>query len=79
MSFARGAALYVMNVDGTNLVNLNVASFRSGGSWSSDGSKMIFSTNRDGNEEIYVMNANGSNQIRLTNNAAFDAEADWKP
>lgn len=33
---------------------------------SPDGSKILFRSNRDGNEEIYVMNADGSNQTRLT-------------
>ena len=39
-------------------------------SFSPDGSKIAFSSDRDGNYEIYVMNADGSNQTRLTNNPA---------
>ena len=35
-------------------------------SWSSDGSKLVYSSNRDGNWEIYVINADGSNARRLT-------------
>ena len=34
--------------------------------WSSDGSKIIFDSNRDGNFEIIVMDADGSNQRQLT-------------
>jgi TolB protein len=34
--------------------------------WSSDGSKIIFDSNRDGNFEIFVMDADGSNQRQLT-------------
>ena len=33
------------------------------------GSKIAFTSNRDGNYEIYVMNADGTGQTRLTNNA----------
>ena len=33
-----------------------------------DGSKIAFSSSRDGNYEIYVMNADGSGQTRLTIN-----------
>ena len=39
---------------------------------SGDGSKIAFTSNRDGNDEIYIMDANGSNQTRLTNNPADD-------
>ena len=35
-------------------------------SWSPDGSKLVFTSNRDGKDEIYVMNADGSNPQRLT-------------
>lgn len=36
-----------------------------------DGTKIAFSSDRDGNTEIYVMNAqDGSNQTNLTDNAA---------
>lgn len=43
--------------------------------WSSDGQRIVFASDRDGNLEIYVMNADGSNQTRLTNTP----EDDWGP
>jgi len=46
-------------------------------SWSPDGSKITFETDRDGNYEIYVMNADGSNVQRLTNNPANDWFPNW--
>ena len=36
--------------------------------------RIAFSTNRDGNFEIYSMKADGSNPLRLTTNAAGDAD-----
>ena len=45
--------------------------------WSPDGSKIAFTTDRDGNDEIYVMNADGSNQTRLTNNEGDDISPSW--
>jgi Tol biopolymer transport system component len=43
-----------------------------------DGTKITFTSDRDGNTEIYVMNAqDGSNQTRLTDNAASDALPEW--
>ena len=48
-------------------------------SWSPDGTKIAFGTDRDGNYEIYVMNVDGSNLINLTNNAATDYYPSWSP
>ena len=46
-------------------------------SWSPDGTKIAFSSKRDGNWEIYVMDASGQNQVNLTNNPARDITATW--
>ena len=43
-----------------------------------DGTKIVFTSDRDGNTDVYVMNAqDGSNQTRLTDNAASDALPEW--
>jgi TolB protein len=47
--------------------------------WSPDGSKIAFTTNRDGNPEIYVMNADGSNVRRMTNSPGIDVSPTWSP
>jgi dipeptidyl aminopeptidase/acylaminoacyl peptidase len=39
--------------------------------------KIVFETNRDGNEEIYTMNADDSNRVDLTRNPANDADPRW--
>jgi Tol biopolymer transport system component len=36
--------------------------------------KIVFVSNRDGNNEIYAMNPDGSNQINLTDNSANDTD-----
>jgi Tol biopolymer transport system component len=38
--------------------------------------KIIFTSDRDGNDEIYTMNTNGSGQTRLTTNPATDISPD---
>ena len=49
--------IYLMNADGTNLVNLtNNPADDQYPAWSIDGQSIAFSTNRDGNYEIYVLN-----------------------
>jgi hypothetical protein len=73
--------IYVMNADGSEETNIsnNPADDRFP-SWSPDGTKIIFKSDRDGgNSEIYVMNADGTGQTRLTNNPAFDDDPDWGP
>jgi Tol biopolymer transport system component len=39
--------------------------------------KLVFETNRDGNEEIYTMTADGTNRIDLTRNPADDTDPRW--
>src|SRR5688500_6500393 len=47
---------------------------------SSDGSRIVFTSNRDGgDDDIYIMNADGSGQTMLTNNFARDNEPAISP
>lgn len=63
--------IFVMNVDGSNPINLsNGPAFEELPSFSPDGSRIAFVSDRDGNGEIYVMNSDGTGQTRLTNNSA---------
>src|ERR671931_389439 len=39
--------------------------------------KLVFETNRDGNEEIYTMNSDGTNRVDLTRNPADDTDPRW--
>ncbi|MBE0686214.1 MAG: PD40 domain-containing protein [Anaerolineaceae bacterium] len=41
--------------------------------------RILFETNRDGNQEIYMMNADGSDPINLTNSTAIDFSPSWSP
>ena len=47
--------------------------------WSSDGARLAFTSDRDENPEIYVMDANGQNQTRLTQSPATDVSPAWSP
>ncbi|MBI5806496.1 PD40 domain-containing protein [candidate division TA06 bacterium] len=46
---------------------------------SPDGSKIAFSSKRDGNPEIYVMDADGQNQKRITNYQGLDFMPSFSP
>ena len=41
--------------------------------------RVVFASNRDGNDEIYSMNSDGTNVTRLTNNGARDVRPVWHP
>lgn len=73
--------IYTMNADGTSVSAplTNNAFYDDIPSWSPDGTKILFQSNRDGNEEIYSMNANGTNQTNLTQSGAADFFASWSP
>ena len=56
--------IYVINADGTakqNLTNSPAVNDRQP-SWSPDGSRIAFLTDRNGRWEVWVMNVDGSNQ-----------------
>ncbi len=48
-------------------------------SWSPDGSKIVFYSERHGNAEIYVMNADGSDVVRLTDDPANEGYPAFSP
>ncbi len=48
-------------------------------SWSPDGSKIVFYSDRDGNGEIYLMNADSSDPTRLTNDPADEGYPTFSP
>ena len=48
-------------------------------SWSPDGTKFAFFTDRDGNWEIYVMDADGSHPVNLTRDPGNDFWPSWSP
>lgn len=68
--------VYAVNADGSGLTRLtrnDVADFDP--SWSPDGSRIVFRSQRDGNDEIYVMRQDGSGARNITH----DPAADWGP
>ena len=85
----RNDEIYVMDNDGGNQRNLtnNPADDRFP-SWSADGTRIVFMSDRDGhvpkggvlpNFEIYVMDADGGNQQNLTNDPSHDISPAWSP
>ncbi|MBS0483066.1 MAG: Tol-Pal system protein TolB [Proteobacteria bacterium] len=50
-----------------------------GGSFSPDGSKIVFESDRSGSQQVYVMNADGSNQHRISFFGGRSATPEWSP
>ncbi len=50
-----------------------------GVSWSSDGFRIAFSANFDGDDEIYLINVDGTGLVKLTDNTASDRDPAWSP
>jgi TolB protein len=74
--FDNQSNIYVMNADGTGLIQLTDNNgYNSVPDWSPDDQFIAFQSARSGKNGIYVMDADGSNQ-RLLGSASFD---EWEP
>lgn len=82
------AEIYIIDVDGHNLVNFsNHAANDWSPAWSHDGSQIVFLSSRDGNAELYVASTDcvmarrycGGDTRRLTFNRTNDASPIWMP
>jgi Tol biopolymer transport system component len=70
--------VYVMNRDGSDIMNLsNSSGFDGYPTWSPDGSKILFVSERSGTEQIYVIDVDGENLERLIESTDIDARPCW--
>jgi Tol biopolymer transport system component len=57
----------------------NAPGIDTGGSYSPDGSRIVFESDRGGTQQLYVMNADGSNQRRISFGGGRYATPVWSP
>jgi TolB protein len=71
--------IYTMAPDGTDVTRLtNSTGNDYGPTWSPDGAKVLFASDRAGGRDVYVINVDGTGEQRLTTNGLSDI-AVWSP
>ena len=72
--------LFTANLDGSELVQLtHEPGYDAECSFSPDGTRILFVSDRDGDPDIYVMNADGSDVRQLTNTPGYDGGPFFSP
>jgi tol-pal system beta propeller repeat protein TolB len=71
--------IYVMNADGTNRLRLTDKGDNWFPSFSPDGTRIAFVSNRDGKRDIYLINPDGTNLVRLTTDVGASYQPAWSP
>ena len=67
--------VYSMNADGSSQTNLtNNVNLDLNSSWSPDGTKVIFQSDRNGgSQQVFIMDVDGSNQTLVSDGSANDS------
>lgn len=73
--------IWVMDADGTHLVQLTTEGQNVAPAWSNDGKTLAFASQRRGHSEIWLMAADGSQQKPLTSTVAGSSDTNpaWSP
>jgi Tol biopolymer transport system component len=83
-STRHGGSVYVVNADGTGLtllakVDSAVVHHVHGVSWSPDGTKIVFSAQRNGQNDVFLVKPDGTGFTQVTNDAYFDMSPVFTP
>ena len=72
--------IWTIGADGSgNTPIITNAADDQGGSWSPDGTKIVFRSDRTGAGDIYVADADGGNQVPLTTDPATESHPSFSP
>jgi Tol biopolymer transport system component len=75
------AEIYVMNADGSDLMDLsNNPAAEAAPDWSPDGQGIVFSSTRSGKDELFIVNADGDGLRQLTRDPnTYARDPRWSP
>ena len=78
--FPESMDIFSADRDGGNLKRLtDTTGYDAEGSYSADGSRIVFTSFRDGDAEIYIMDADGKNPRRITHAKGYDGGPFFSP
>lgn len=81
-AYPQAADLYIIGKDGSpdsmvQVTDNKGAAFDDSSSWSMDGKKIFFSSNRSGNYDLWSINVDGSDPVQLTDDEYYDSYPDY--
>jgi Tol biopolymer transport system component len=80
VAFCNGNDIIKKSLIDNSEINLtNHSSFNYHPDWSADGTKILFTTDRNGNPDIYYAPSDGGTSVQVTFDAALDDRASWHP
>ncbi len=81
LAVSDGTDIYLLQPDGTPLANVTLApgSHEYAPTWSPDGLRLAFVSDRDGNPELYWQMVGSTAVVRLTNSPSNEIDPAWSP
>jgi cysteine-rich repeat protein len=80
IAFHRDGDVWSVAADGSDETNLTQdPALDADQRWSADGTRIVFTSDRDGNRDVWVMDADGGNPTQLTSDPAEDLQPAWSP
>jgi Tol biopolymer transport system component len=81
-AYPQGADLLIIDKDGSpdsivQVTDNKAAAYDDSPSWSMDGKKIFFSSNRSGNSDLWMINVDGSDPVQLTDDEYDDLFPDY--
>jgi C-terminal processing protease CtpA/Prc/Tol biopolymer transport system component len=79
LAFSYQGDIWTVPSSGGKAIRLTIhEAYESEPKWSPDGSRILFTSERNGNGDIYTIKADGSDLKRITHHSAGDGSGSWK-